>query len=68
MPAPITFAHRLMQRQAEARKDGVLPWLRPDAKSQVTCRYENGKVVGIDAVVLSTQHGPDVSQKTSKKR
>ena len=63
MPAPITFAHRLMERQAEARKTGVLPWLRPDAKSQVTCRYENGKVVGIDAVVLSTQHGPDVSQK-----
>ena len=63
MPAPITFAHRLMERQAEARKTGVLPWLRPDAKSQVTCRYEDGKVVGIDAVVLSTQHSPDVSQK-----
>ena len=63
MPAPITFAHRLMERQAEARKTKVLPWLRPDAKSQVTCRYENGKVVGIDAVVLSTQHSPDVSQK-----
>ena len=63
MPAPITFAHRLMERQAEARKTGVLPWLRPDAKSQVTCRYENGQVVGIDAVVLSTQHRPDVSQK-----
>ncbi len=63
MPAPITFAHRLMERQAEARKTGVLPWLRPDAKSQVTCRYENGKVAGIDAVVLSTQHNPDVSQK-----
>ena len=63
MPAPITFAHRLMERQAEARKTGVLPWLRPDAKSQVTCRYENGQVVGIDAVVLSTQHSPDVSQK-----
>ncbi|MGO2136241.1 methionine adenosyltransferase [Marinobacter sp.] len=62
MPAPITFAHRLMERQAEARKNGILPWLRPDAKSQVTCRYENGKVVGIDAVVLSTQHDPDVSQ------
>ncbi|GGE55069.1 S-adenosylmethionine synthase [Streptosporangium jomthongense] len=62
MPAPITFAHRLMERQAEARKTGVLPWLRPDAKSQVTCRYEKGKVVGIDAVVLSTQHDPDVSQ------
>ena len=62
MPAPITFAHRLVERQAEARKNGVLPWLRPDAKSQVTCRYENGEVVGIDAVVLSTQHDPDVSQ------
>lgn len=62
MPAPITFAHRLVERQAEARKNGVLPWLRPDAKSQVTCRYENGKVVGIDAVVLSTQHDPDVTQ------
>ena len=62
MPAPITFSHRLVQRQAEARKSGLLPWLRPDAKSQVTCRYENGKVAGIDAVVLSTQHDPDVSQ------
>jgi S-adenosylmethionine synthetase len=63
MPAPITFAHRLVERQAEARKGGLLPWLRPDAKSQVTCRYENGKVVGIDAVVLSTQHNPEISQK-----
>ncbi len=63
MPAPITFAHRLMERQAQARKSGLLPWLRPDAKSQVTCRYENGKVVAIDAVVLSTQHSPHVSQK-----
>ena len=63
MPAPITFSHQLVQRQAEARKSGVLPWLRPDAKSQVTCRYENGKVVGIDAVVLSTQHAPEVKQK-----
>ena len=60
MPAPITFSHQLVQRQAEARKSGLLPWLRPDAKSQVTCRYENGKVVGIDAVVLSTQHNPEV--------
>lgn len=63
MPAPITYAHRLVERQAEARKTGVLPWLRPDAKSQVTCRYENGKVTGIDAIVLSTQHNPEVSQK-----
>src|SRR5471030_1772517 len=61
MPAPITFSHQLVKRQAEARKSGVLPWLRPDAKSQVTCRYEGGKVVAIDAVVLSTQHNPDVS-------
>lgn len=62
MPAPITFSHRLVERQAEARRSGLLPWLRPDAKSQVTCRYENGKPVAIDAVVLSTQHNPDVSQ------
>ena len=61
MPAPITFSHQLVKRQAEARKSGQLPWLRPDAKSQVTCRYENGKVVGIDAIVLSTQHNPEVS-------
>ncbi|MBA1444086.1 MAG: methionine adenosyltransferase [Chromatiales bacterium] len=60
MPAPITFAHRLMQRQSEIRKTGVLPWLRPDAKSQVSLRYEGGKVTGIDAVVLSTQHDPDI--------
>lgn len=63
MPAPITFAHRLVERQAEARKNGLLPWLRPDAKSQVTCRYENGRVSAIDAIVLSTQHNPEVSQK-----
>src|SRR5690606_28387555 len=63
MPAPITFAHRLVRRQAEVRKNGALPWLRPDAKSQVTFRYENDVPVGIDAVVLSTQHGPDVSEK-----
>ncbi|MFL1403920.1 methionine adenosyltransferase [Marinobacter sp. M1N3S26] len=62
MPAPITYAHRLVERQAEARRSGLLPWLRPDAKSQVTCRYENGKVTGIDAVVLSTQHDEDVTQ------
>ncbi|MEN9460728.1 MAG: hypothetical protein RIS84_748 [Pseudomonadota bacterium] len=64
MPAPITYAHRLVRRQAEVRKDGMLPWLRPDAKSQVTFRYEDGKPVGIDAVVLSTQHSPDVDNKT----
>ncbi|OBS08122.1 methionine adenosyltransferase [Acidihalobacter prosperus] len=63
MPAPITYAHRLVRRQAEVRKDGTLPWLRPDAKSQVTFRYHNGKPVGVDAVVLSTQHDPAVSQK-----
>ena len=62
MPAPITFAHRLVKRQAEVRKNGTLPWLRPDAKSQVTFRYENHKPIGIDAVVLSTQHDPDMSQ------
>jgi S-adenosylmethionine synthetase len=60
MPAPIDYAHRLVRRQAEVRKNGTLPWLRPDAKSQVTFRYENGKPTGIDAVVLSTQHSPDI--------
>ena len=63
MPAPITYAHRLVQRQAEMRKEHVLPWLRPDAKSQVTFRYTDGAVAGIDAVVLSTQHDPDIDQK-----
>ncbi len=63
MPAPITYAHRLVQRQAEMRKANVLPWLRPDAKSQVTLRYEDDKVVAIDAIVLSTQHDPDVDYK-----
>jgi len=62
MPAPITYAHRLVRRQAEARKRGVLPWLRPDAKSQVTFRYRDGRPVGIEAVVLSTQHDPDIDQ------
>ncbi len=66
MPAPITYSHRLVERQAEARKSGLLPWLRPDAKSQVTFRYENGKPSGIDAVVLSTQHNPEVSQSDLK--
>jgi S-adenosylmethionine synthetase len=63
MPAPIYYAHRLVERQAELRKHGTLPWLRPDAKSQVTLRYEKGKPVAIDAVVLSTQHDEDISQK-----
>jgi S-adenosylmethionine synthetase len=61
MPAPIYYSHRLVERQAHLRKSGVLPWLRPDAKSQVTLRYENGKPVAIDAVVISTQHDPDIS-------
>src|SRR5450432_818504 len=63
MPAPITLAHRLVKRQAQVRKNGKLPWLRPDAKSQVTLRYENDKPVGLEAVVLSTQHDPDISTK-----
>jgi S-adenosylmethionine synthetase len=61
MPAPITYAHRLVKRQADVRKNGVLTWLRPDAKSQVTFRYEDNKPVGIEAVVLSTQHTPEIS-------
>jgi S-adenosylmethionine synthetase len=63
MPAPITFAHRLVKRQAQLRKEGKLAWLRPDAKSQITFRYENGKPVSIDCVILSTQHSPDIEQK-----
>ncbi|BDX05817.1 methionine adenosyltransferase [Planctobacterium marinum] len=63
MPAPITYAHRLVKKQSEVRKNKVLPWLRPDAKSQVTFAYENGKPVGIDAVVLSTQHSEAVNLK-----
>ena len=62
MPAPIYYSHRLVERQAELRKHGTLPWLRPDAKSQVTLRYDNGKPVAIDAVVLSTQHDEGISQ------
>jgi len=61
MPAPIYYSHRLVERQAQVRKNKTLPWLRPDAKSQVTLRYENNKPVAIDAVVLSTQHDPDIS-------
>jgi S-adenosylmethionine synthetase len=61
MPAAITLAHRLVKRQAEVRKKGKLPWLRPDAKSQVTLRYEDDKPVGLEAVVLSTQHSDDIS-------
>ena len=63
MPAPITYAHLLVQRQAEMRKSGVLPWLRPDAKSQITFRYEGNKVAGIEAVVLSTQHDAEIGYK-----
>jgi len=61
MPAPITYAHRLVHKQAQVRKAGKLSWLRPDAKSQVTFRYEDDKPVGVEAIVLSTQHDPDVS-------
>ncbi|MBB1075429.1 methionine adenosyltransferase [Rhodoferax sp. 4810] len=63
MPAPIDYAHRLVKRQAEVRKAGRLPWLRPDAKSQLTMRYVDGKPVAVNAVVLSTQHSPDVSER-----
>jgi S-adenosylmethionine synthetase len=64
MPAPIYYAHQLMERQAMARKTGILPWLRPDAKSQVTFRYVDNKPHSVEAVVLSTQHHPDISQKS----
>ncbi|WP_027159553.1 methionine adenosyltransferase [Methylobacter luteus] len=63
MPAPITYAHLLVKRQAEVRKNKTLPWLRPDAKSQITFRYENNKPVAIEAVVLSTQHSPEIGIK-----
>ena len=63
MPAPIYYAHRLVEQQAKVRKSGKLKWLRPDAKSQVTLRYDGNKIVGLDAVVLSTQHDPGVKQK-----
>jgi S-adenosylmethionine synthetase len=63
MPAPIALAHRLVKKQADVRKKGKLAWLRPDAKSQVTLRYEDDKPVGIEAVVLSTQHSDDISTK-----
>ncbi|MGO2132806.1 MAG: methionine adenosyltransferase [Halomonas sp.] len=68
MPAPIHYAHRLVERQAQLRKGGLLPWLRPDAKSQLTFRYdEAGKPCGVDAVVLSTQHDPDIDQDELRK-
>jgi len=67
MPAPICFAHRLVQKQSELRKSGKLPFLRPDAKSQITFNYSSeGEVSGVDAVVLSTQHDPDISQEDLK--
>lgn len=68
MPAPIHYAHRLVERQAELRKNGLLPWLRPDAKSQVTFRYNaDGQPCGVDAVVLSTQHDPEIDQEDLRK-
>lgn len=66
MPMPITYAHRLMKRQAEVRKAGLLPWLRPDAKSQVTIEYENKKPKRVEAIVLSTQHAPEVDYEDLK--
>jgi S-adenosylmethionine synthetase len=66
MPMPITYAHRLMKRQAEVRKSGRLPWLRPDAKSQVTIEYLEGKPSRVEAVVLSTQHSPDIDYENLK--
>ena len=63
MPAAIHYAHRIVERQSQLRKDGRLPWLRPDAKSQVTLRYIDGKPVSIDTIVLSTQHAPEISHK-----
>jgi S-adenosylmethionine synthetase len=64
MPAAIYFAHRLVERQSDLRRDGRLPWLRPDAKSQVTLRYVDGKPHSVDTVVLSTQHAPDIDHGT----
>ncbi|WAI18445.1 MAG: methionine adenosyltransferase [Buchnera aphidicola (Acyrthosiphon caraganae)] len=66
MPAPITYAHLLMKKQSELRKKNILPWLRPDAKSQVTFKYNNGNVIGIDTVVFSTQHQENIAQKILK--
>ncbi|MHB8790318.1 MAG: methionine adenosyltransferase [Desulfobulbaceae bacterium] len=66
MPMPITYAHRLVKRQAEVRKAGLLPWLRPDAKSQVTIQYEDKRPKRVEAVVLSTQHSPEVSYEDLK--
>jgi len=63
MPAAIYYSHRIVERQSQLRKDGRLPWLRPDAKSQVTLKYQNGKPVAIDTIVLSTQHAPEMEHK-----
>ncbi len=64
MPTPIICAHRLVEHQAEVRKNETLPWLRPDAKNQITFQYGNNKIVGIDTIVLSTQHAEEISQNT----
>ena len=66
MPAPITFSHRLVQKLAELRKAKDVSWLRPDAKSQVTFKYDKDKVHSIDTIVISTQHSPEISQKEIK--
>jgi S-adenosylmethionine synthetase len=68
MPAPIAYAHRLTRRLAEVRKNGTLPWLRPDGKSQVTAEYHHGKLARIDTVVISTQHAPEISQEEIAKQ
>jgi len=67
MPLPITLAHKLTQKLAEVRKNGSLPWVRPDGKSQVSVRYENGKPIKVETVVISTQHDPDIDQATIRK-
>ncbi|ARC53941.1 methionine adenosyltransferase [Candidatus Riesia pediculicola] len=66
MPAPITYAHKLMIRQSEVRKSKILPWIRPDAKSQITFRYENGKIIGIHSIVISTQHSEEIDRNSLK--
>ncbi len=68
LPAPIWYAHRIMQRQSELRKDGRLPWLRPDAKAQLTFRYIDGKPAEVDTVLVSTQHHPDITQEALKEQ
>ncbi|QTM69170.1 methionine adenosyltransferase, partial [Buchnera aphidicola (Hormaphis cornu)] len=66
MPAPITYAHKLVKKQSELRKKGILNWLRPDAKSQVTFQYNDNKIIGIDTIVVSTQHSDEISQNNLK--